>query len=210
MPKKRVKVDDSHEVLFAEVQRMLIRTHGFSAEHASVLGEELKRVLACKAHVDDPMELGVPPRVDLAWQLAILNTKEYHRYCYQTFHTFIHHSTQTDDDDTNKMVKTKEVYLELFHCQPNSFAWTAHDYPDDGLFAVNIRVISGQSFTIHIRSHSTILEVKHKISQKYEWIHILQQRLLFGRRDLLDSRTCDSYDIQKESTIHCILRLIGC
>ena len=74
-------------------------------------------------------------------------------------------------------------------------------------FLIFVRILTGKTIFLNVDNYDTVLYLKYLI-YLFEGIPFDQQRLIFNGMQLEDGIMINKYNIQKESTLYLVLKLI--
>lgn len=107
----------------------------------------------------------------------------------------------------NQRVKYREKYQNRFIPLDELISFSKSFYSNEP-FGIYVKSLTGRTIDFQITHQMSVEELKMKI-QENDGTPVEQQRFIFAGKNLDDSILVGMYNIQKDSTIHLVLRLRG-
>lgn len=77
-----------------------------------------------------------------------------------------------------------------------------------GGISIKVKTLTGKEVEIDIEPNDTIERIKQRVEEK-EGIPPIQQRLIYGGKQMNDEKTAREYNIEGGSVLHLVLALRG-
>ena len=103
--------------------------------------------------------------------------------------------------------KYRETYQNQFIPLQELISFSKSFYSSE-IFGIYVKGLTGRTIDLQITSQMSIEELKMKIQEK-DGIPVEQQRFVFAGKNLDDLTLVGRYNIQKDSTLHLVLRMRG-
>ncbi|KAK2960697.1 putative Cyclin-dependent kinase 2 [Blattamonas nauphoetae] len=154
----------------------------------------------------DPLFVEIPSGTVVPIYLVFLHEIPLSVIMEQIPSSLFHKSTPfTIQNDENRQLDLEKSWKEQ-NIKPFSILHVQLLPPSRESFQIFIRDLTNKSITIKVRDSDTIYSLK-KIFEAKEGIPPDQQRMLYAGKDLQNCQTLQDYNIEKNSTLHLVIRL---
>ncbi|KAI5846674.1 ubiquitin-related domain-containing protein [Tricharina praecox] len=73
---------------------------------------------------------------------------------------------------------------------------------------IKVRTLTGKEIELDIEPHYLVSKIKERVEEK-EGIPPVQQRLIFGGKQMADEKQASDYQLEGGATLHLVLALRG-
>lgn len=73
---------------------------------------------------------------------------------------------------------------------------------------IKVRTLTGKEIELDIESDYKVSRIKERVEEK-EGIPPVQQRLIYGGKQMADEKTAEDYNLEGGTTLHLVLALRG-
>ncbi|CRK06669.1 Ubiquitin-like protein 1 like [Verticillium longisporum] len=73
---------------------------------------------------------------------------------------------------------------------------------------IKVRTLTGKEIELDIENEYKVSQIKEKVEEK-EGIPPVQQRLIFGGKQMVDDKSASEYGLEAGATLHLVLALRG-
>ncbi|OQE19756.1 hypothetical protein PENFLA_c018G09614 [Penicillium flavigenum] len=92
--------------------------------------------------------------------------------------------------------------------QPQRVPIPIASWHDPELEKVTVRTLTGKEIELDIEPDYKVSRIKERVEEK-EGIPPVQQRLIFGGKQMADDKTASEYNLEGGATLHLVLALRG-
>lgn len=216
-----IRVFDMVQNYFSSLSSCSHNQYNTQHFHTIKLIEEYHKWLNLVSKNGGGNKLSPSDQIDQVWHLHILDISNYIATCEEIAGCVISHYpanafSTNNEEKFIRYKKTLECYKKEYGTM-NEFIrklWTIDDfimelYKKKAISQVFVKTFTGKTITIPYSPDFYIDDISIMIQRK-QGLAINQQRLIFAGKCLESDRLLSDYNIQKESTIHMVLRLTGC
>jgi len=136
-----------------------------------------------------------------SWHVLMFSQILTHPFTKRT--NFPHHRHRHDP-------KTSNIYKRLYNSSIGTLLAFKDYHTTRSLFAMQIKVrtLTGKEIELDIEPDYKVSRIKERVEEK-EGIPPVQQRLIFGGKQMSDDKTAAEYNLEGGATLHLVLALRG-
>jgi hypothetical protein len=189
--------------------------------------QEYGRFLLLKVLEKDTLDiktirLSPSAAVDEVWHYHMLHPRHYAAMCQEFCGHIIDHDPDTaaDSNKDERDITTHRTYALYFGDAPPVAFWGSvlavkrmreevKEEKDAQSFTITVRKLTGETDSFEVNQKTTVKELNHDISERWD-TPVDDQRLLHGGQRLDDLKTMYCYNVKPGESIDLLMRQCGC